>query len=55
MLITKEIIEKVQADDWEIECESPLEIRHNVTGSFATGTAAEIVIEQILEWSEDDK
>ena len=29
---------------WIIECESPFEIRHKESGSFATGLAAEIVV-----------
>lgn len=31
---------------WEIECESPFEIRHE-DGSFATGQAAQIVLEEL--------
>jgi len=32
---------------WDLECESPLEIRHRETGSFATFWAAQIVIESL--------
>ena len=35
---------RVEADGWIIECESPLELRHE-DGSFATGQAAELVLE----------
>ena len=39
--------------DWIVECESPLEIRHTETGSFATGLAANMVIE-LLEINNDN-
>ena len=32
---------------WTIECESPLEVRHE-DGSFASGQAAEIVIDFLM-------
>jgi hypothetical protein len=31
-------------EGWEIECESPLEIRHNETGGFASGYAARLIV-----------
>lgn len=38
-------MEKFLAENgWVIECESPLEIRHN-DGSFASNNAAKIVVE----------
>lgn len=33
---------------WERECESPFEIRHTETGSFASGEAADIVCKNLL-------
>lgn len=38
-------LDKVLLDEngWQVECESPLEIRHE-DGSTATGTGAEIVL-----------
>lgn len=32
---------------WTLECESPLEIRHDESGSFATGFAANLVIDNL--------
>lgn len=34
----------LEADGWEIECESPFEIRHIETGSFASGLAANVIL-----------
>lgn len=48
-------IKKLAREGWVIECQSPLEIRHEESGSFATGLAAQIVIEVILSnagWSD---
>ena len=44
---SEKILEKY---GWIVECELPLEIRHNETGSFASGVAAEIVIDYIIEF-----
>jgi len=38
---------------WEIECESPIEIRH-IDSSFATGGAALLIIENLLQQQEED-
>ncbi len=38
----------LEANGWTVECESPLEIRDNETGSFATGYAAKCVLESLL-------
>ena len=40
------ILEKL---GWVVECESPYEIRHEESNSFATGWAAEIVIDDLIE------
>lgn len=39
---------------WEIECESPFEIRNNETESFATNQAAYIVLEELRPGEEVD-
>lgn len=39
-------IAAAEADGWILECESPLELRHSATGSFASGLAAQLVLEQ---------
>jgi hypothetical protein len=43
--IEKDVIERL---DWSIDCFSPLEIS-NKDGAFATGEAAQIVIDYLLE------
>lgn len=40
--------EMLALDGWEIECYSPFEIRHK-DGSFATGQAADIVLQYIVD------
>lgn len=44
---------------WVIECESPLELHHPETGSFATGIAADLVAatteSEALEDEEDEE
>jgi hypothetical protein len=47
-MIDARVIERLRVEGWVVECHSPLEIRHDPTNSFATGWAAEIVIEWIL-------
>lgn len=42
----KEVDHMLEAEGWTLECESPLEIRHE-DGSFATGQAARAVIESL--------
>ena len=45
----------LEANGWVVECESPLEIRDNETGSFATGCAAKCVLESLRnEGAESD-
>jgi hypothetical protein len=48
----KDIEPILSRNGWTIECESPLEIRSE-DGSFASGFAANIVIDQILKDSLD--
>lgn len=38
----------LKAEGWELECESPFEIRHE-DGSFASGQAAQIVLSVLRE------
>jgi hypothetical protein len=40
----------IEADGWIIECKSPLEISHTESNSFASGYAAEIVIDSISSY-----
>jgi hypothetical protein len=47
-------IEFLLARGWTVECESPFEIHHEETGGFATGYAAELVIERLMEKEEED-
>lgn len=48
MITTSEQIDALlTANGWVLECESPLEIRHTETGSFATGIAAQTVIDSL--------
>lgn len=44
----KEDEELLNKAGWEVECESPFEIRHE-DGSFATQQAAEIVLDALKE------
>lgn len=46
----EEEIELLSEGGWTIECQSPLEIRHE-DGSFASGFAAQIVIDY-YKWEE---
>ena len=38
-----ETVSMLEANGWTVECESPFEIRHDETGSFATNIAAHAV------------
>jgi hypothetical protein len=37
----------LEYNGWVVECESPFEIRHGESGSFATGRAAHMVADQL--------
>ena len=43
-----EDVELLKAHGWEVECELPFEVRH-VDGSFATGQAAKLVLDDLKE------
>lgn len=45
--MNQEDIEFLEENGWTVECESPLEIRENESGSFATGYAAKCVLESL--------
>ena len=45
--MNKQQIQILKSEGWEVECQSPLEIRHE-DGSFASLNAADIVIREIL-------
>ena len=40
-------IKALKNDGWVVECESPLEIRHPETDSFASFYAAQLVLEMV--------
>jgi hypothetical protein len=42
--MNKKLSKLLKRNGWVMECESPLEVRHE-DGSFATGQAAKLVIE----------
>ena len=42
-----ETVERLNEAGWVVECESPLEIRHFESDSFATGIAAQFIVEAI--------
>ena len=46
--MNKDDIELLKNNGWTVECESPFEIRH-VDGSFATGQAAEAILDGLKE------
>ena len=44
----------LQKHGWEVECDSPFEIRHTETGSFATLVAADLVLMALKAgWCDD--
>jgi hypothetical protein len=45
-------IKILEAEGWTVECESPLEIRHGETESFASGTAAYYVLDALVSAEE---
>jgi hypothetical protein len=45
---TAEVIAALESQGWTVECESPFEIRHDETGSFATHLAAQLVADTVL-------
>ena len=40
-------IKLLEENDWIVECESPFEIRYSDGGAFATGLAAQIVLDDL--------
>jgi hypothetical protein len=47
--MTQDDIDFLEKSGWTVECESPLEIRENESGGFATGNAAKLVLESLRE------
>lgn len=47
----KKLEARLTLEGWEVECEHPLELRHE-DGSFASGQAARLVIEYLQESNE---
>ena len=47
-------IEVLTAAGWECECLSPLELRHAESGSFATGLAAQFVVDGVRQAVDDE-
>lgn len=45
----------LEANGWTLECESPLEIRHDISGSFASGLAARLVLDHLRELQREDE
>ena len=45
--MNKKLEEYIEREGWIVECESPLELRHNESGSFASGVAADIVLDDL--------
>lgn len=51
---TPEVISLLEANGWTVECESPFEIRHDESGSFATMLGAHAVVAELLSEMEED-
>lgn len=51
---TPEVISLLEANGWTVECESPFEIRHDESGSFATLLGAHAVVAELLAELEED-
>jgi len=45
--MTEKEKELLEENGWCVECEMPFEIRHEESNSFATGWAADIVLESL--------
>lgn len=45
-----DINQRLAQEGWKMECESPLELRHIASGSFASGLAADIVVQALPEF-----
>ena len=48
-----EVAEMLDKEGWDLECWSPLEIRHRETGSFATGIAADFIIDHYKDQAKE--
>ena len=52
--MTEEQKTLLERHGWEVECESPREIRHTETGSFASLWAVDAVIESLEAEEKED-
>jgi len=53
-ILTEEERAKLEEQGWIITSESPLEIRHEESDSFASNVAAEMLIQVLLEEDEEE-
>ncbi len=53
--MTQDDINFLESKGWVVECESPLEIREEDSGSFATGYAANLVLESLRDEEKVEK
>jgi hypothetical protein len=53
-ILTEEERTKLEDQGWVVECESPLEIKHEESNSYATNVAAEMLIQLLLDEGEDE-
>lgn len=51
--MSQKTLDMLEANGWVVECESPLEIRHAESESFASGLAANMVVDALNEVQED--
>jgi len=54
-ILSEEERAKLEEQGWTVTSESPLEIRHEESDSFASNVAAEMLIQQLLDEDEDDE
>lgn len=47
--MNEEDIKLLEDNEWEVECHSPFEIRHKDGGAFASGLAAQIVLDSLKQ------
>lgn len=53
-ILTEEERSRLEDQGWTLVCESPLEIRHEESDSFASNVAAEMLIQMLLEEDEEE-
>jgi hypothetical protein len=45
-----ELTTLLESDGWVVECQSPLELRHEETESFASGWAAQLIFDHYRDY-----